>query len=178
MVDIGRPGGEAAASATARPQRAGLAPAQRGSLREYCFPVMPGPGWHAPYVGVAYAWRGDAPPAWDCWGLYRYCLGRHFGRPDLPDFAGVRTEAAGSTREARFAAQEAAITENRAGWLRLSAPIPGAAVLFLIGGRPLHLGLYLGRGQFLHADRKTDTVVEDLDAPEWRHRLEGFHVPA
>lgn len=142
------------------------------------FPVTPAPGWHERYLGVPYRWDGRTPDAWDCWGLCRWCWAQHFGRADLPDFHDVTTAQAGADRASRFAAQETAITAHRPAWRKLGRPVAGASVLFLIGGRPLHVGLYLGQGDFLHCDRSTATTVESLTDPEWRDRVEGFYVPA
>ena len=150
----------------------------------FSFPIAPPWGWYAPYIGAPYREGGDDPATgWDCWGLYRTCLARHFGA-SVPDYDAVRAPEAGDEARARAPAKRRALRQTRAlaagakAWSKIARPCPGAAVLILTRGRPLHVGLALGRGLFLHVDRKIATVIERLSAPEWTHRLEGFYVPA
>jgi cell wall-associated NlpC family hydrolase len=143
--------------------------------------AKPAPGWSAPYIGAAYRWGGaDPATGWDCWGLHVYCLAHHYG-VELPALAHLRAPGLAEDRAARHAVQARALATNAGGQIRsrrLETPVPGAAILFNIQGRPLHVGHYLGNGRFLHVDRKTPTCIEDLSSPQWKKRIEGFYVPA
>jgi len=50
----------------------------------------------------------------------------------------------------------------------------GDVVLFGDGGRINHVGIYVGRGRFVHAPNSGGTVRLDfLDAPYWNEHFSG-----
>ena len=52
------------------------------------------------------------------------------------------------------------------------APLPGDIVVFRIGRRTLHTGLYAGGNAFIHAPRKGSKVrMESLSSPYWSDKL-------
>lgn len=142
--------------------------------------LIPEPGFYRPYLLTPYVWHGATPEGWDCWGCVSYCRSEHYGRP--PDnYGGLYTGERPSTREERFALQAELITDNMRDWKPVDR-VPGCAVLFLISGLPVHVGLYLGNGDFLHslapANAKPNqpaTQVERLSDRSWATRIEGFY---
>jgi cell wall-associated NlpC family hydrolase len=46
-------------------------------------------------------------------------------------------------------------------------------LLFYVKGVASHIGVYLGRGKFLHTREDIDTVVESLD--KWKTKLAGIY---
>ena len=46
-------------------------------------------------------------------------------------------------------------------------------LLFYVKGVASHIGVYLGRGKFLHTREDVDTVVESLD--KWKTKLAGIY---
>ena len=52
------------------------------------------------------------------------------------------------------------------------APLPGDILVFRIGRRTLHTGLYAGGNAFIHAPRKGSKVrMESLSSPYWSDKL-------
>jgi len=103
-------------------------------------------------VGSPYRYGGTSPAGFDCSGLVRYSYG--LAGLDLPR----------ETREQR----------------KLAAPIDREAelrpgdLLFFRRGRngTLHVGLYVGHGEFVHAPSSGGQVrVERFDAPHWKKRF-------
>ncbi|MFY0638715.1 NlpC/P60 family protein [Maricaulis maris] len=143
------------------------------------FPCVPPRGWHVPYLGIPFRYRGRNPASgWDCWGLNHWCLANHFGVEVDSHAHSYSADLANLSRRERFRIQEGLINHHREGW-READPCLGASLLFRIDDRPVHVGLYLGNGNFLHTLRSTGTVVESLsDETGWNGRLEGYFVPA
>ena len=100
---------------------------------------------------------------WDCWGmvvcLFRECYGR-----DLPAYDGAWWEDDGAQDKMDDVA--ASCRE-----VPLSEAGPGDIVVF----RPLHAGVVIGRGRFVHAALGRGTAVERLSAPVWRDRILSVH---
>lgn len=118
----------------------------------------------APWIGVPYVNKGRSPETgWDCWGCCRHVRREVFG-VDSPSWAEVY-EAGLSTPEL-----EEVIRQRLRAW-RKAELLPGAALLFRMFGRNVHVGVYLGRNQFIHALQGCETAVEDLTQPRWKGRL-------
>ena len=56
-----------------------------------------------------------------------------------------------------------------------AAMVPGDLVFYNTQGKPFsHVGIYLGKGQFIHAPRKGELVQQaSMDDPYWRARFNG-----
>lgn len=135
------------------------------------------PDWVAAYRGVPHVSHGRTPAAWDCWGLFRWCLENHFGIV-LPSYA------------ERYAHSDAApeiaalIAGETGAWRALRAPLeggervrPGDGVLMRKGRHACHVGLAIDRRNMLHADSGIDigTDVEPFDGLVWRDRVVGIY---
>ena len=48
---------------------------------------------------------------------------------------------------------------------------PGDLVFFKTGWRARHVGIYLGRGRFIHAAESSGVTTTHLDAPYWGERF-------
>lgn len=122
-------------------------PAPDGSLRS--------PGERAAavaldQVGVRYRYGGSGPQGFDCSGLVHYAYGE----------AGVAVPR--TTRQLWAAASDVDHGDLRAGDI----------LFFKIDGKMSHVGMYLGRRQFVHAPQSGRTVsVASMDAPFYRQAL-------
>ena len=107
-------------------------------------------------VGTPYRYGGNSPEGgFDCSGLVQFVF---------RDSAGVRLPR--STRE---------LVELDAPEIDRDALAPGDLVFFSPGGgRPSHIGIYVGEGRFVHAPSTGGTVRLDLlEAAYWRSAWAG-----
>lgn len=99
------------------------------------------------FLGCAYVYGGSSPSGFDCSGLVYYVYGS-FGYC-------LNRGATGQLQNGR----EVAFEELR----------PGDLVFFGYGSRADHVGIYLGNGQFIHAENSgTGVVISSL--------VEGYYV--
>ncbi|WP_293031329.1 C40 family peptidase [Pandoraea sp.] len=106
-------------------------------------------------VGVPYRWGGNTPASgFDCSGLVKYVVQRAAG-VDLP-----RTAAQMSTIGAPVSPQNLA---------------SGDLVFFDTDGRPdSHVGIYVGKGLFVHAPKTGGTVsLANMNLPYWIAHYNG-----
>lgn len=111
-------------------------------------------------IGSPYRFGGTTPAGFDCSGLVLYSY--RLAGIDLPR----------DTREQRRATRRIERSEVRSGDL----------LFFARGGREqaLHVGLYVGDGEFVHAAYRGGSVrLERLDSPHWRRTfIEARRVDA
>ncbi|OOW67088.1 hypothetical protein Xmar_07705 [Xanthomonas axonopodis pv. martyniicola] len=60
-------------------------------------------------------------------------------------------------------------------WQRVSHPQPLDVVVFNRAGRPAHVGVCVGRGEFVHVEEGSRSCKERLGSPLWARRVEGFY---
>jgi len=101
-------------------------------------------------VGTPYRWGGNSPAGgFDCSGLVDYIYRNATGL-ELP-----RTSGEMADMDARKVK-------------RMTQLVSGDLVFFDIGGRISHVGVYVGKGRFVHAPNSGGTVrLDDIDGPYW-----------
>jgi len=101
-------------------------------------------------VGTPYHWGGNTPAGgFDCSGLVDYIY-RTAAGINLP-----RTSHGMASMDARKVR-------------RMTQLASGDLVFFDIGGRISHVGVYVGKGRFVHAPDSGGTVrLDDIDGPYW-----------
>ncbi len=113
---------------------------------------IPGPDFEAlvrPYLGAPYRFGGTGEGGFDCSGLVLRVYQK----------LGVRLPR---TARAMFQSLPA-----------VADPKPGDLVFFSFSGKAIdHVGIYLGRGRFVHASNR-GVVIEPLDAPWYRRAYRG-----
>ena len=102
-------------------------------------------------VGTPYRYGGNTPAGgFDCSGLVDYIYRNATGL-QLP-----RTSGEMADMDARKVK-------------RMTQLVSGDLVFFDIGGRISHVGVYVGKGRFVHAPNTGGTVrLDDIDGPYWR----------
>ena len=105
-------------------------------------------------VGTPYRWGGNTPAGgFDCSGLVDYIYRGATGL-QLP----------------RTSYEMAAMDVRKVH--RMTQLASGDLVFFDIGGRISHVGVYVGKGRFVHAPDSGGTVrLDDIDGPYWRQHF-------
>ncbi len=130
------------------------------------------PAWVADLIGTPFLERGRTrADGFDCWGLARE-VWRHYGI-EVPSYAEAYQVTSDRDEIARLLNTELPKTP----WREIPATeaAPGDGVLFRIAGQPLHVGVLVAPGFFLHTDRQTGAVVDRLQAPRWARRVVGIY---
>lgn len=101
-------------------------------------------------VGTPYRWGGNTPAGgFDCSGLVNYIYRAATGR-QLP-----RTSRAMASMDGRDVS-------------RMTQLASGDLVFFASSGEISHVGVYVGKGRFVHAPNSGGTVrLDDIDGPYW-----------
>lgn len=68
----------------------------------------------------------------------------------------------------------ALIYTNKKDFNQVKAPQYGDIILLVIRGVESHIGVYLGRGLFLHTTEKTGSVVDRLS--RWSNMVSGYYT--
>ncbi len=102
-------------------------------------------------VGTPYRWGGNTPAGgFDCSGLVDYIYREAIGR-QLP----------------RTSRDMAAMDGHNV--QRMTQLASGDLVFFASSGGISHVGVYVGKGRFVHAPNSGGTVrLDDIDGPYWR----------
>lgn len=120
------------------------------------------------YINIPYVDGGRTEAGADCWGLVRLIYQNEFDI-ELPGHDGIDR---GSREDAELAEYMAAHREN---WERVRVPEVGDIVLMRLAGEPIHVGVVVAPGYFIHARADSDVVAEKYTTTRWSHRIEGFY---
>jgi probable lipoprotein NlpC len=128
--------------------------------------------WAREYVGIPFKERGRDRDGVDCWGLACLVYRDRFGIR-LPDYRDRYLNTEASDDISRIIDSEAD------GWTEIptTSAMCGDVVLFRILGKPTHIGIEVGDGYMLHAERGVGVVIERHDKLRWFHRRVGFFRP-
>ena len=122
-------------------------------------------------LGTPFVNRGrDPKKALDCYGLAKEVFRRY--NIDLPEYWISCDDASRINQTVN--------KEKESGrWIRLEKPQePSLIVLRFNKHEWNHVGVYIGNGRFIHTAKRTGVRVERLDHPYWRHKIEGYYIPA
>ena len=136
------------ASRSALANEPARAPENVGTANDVLFRAMA-------LVGTPYRWGGNTPTGgFDCSGLVEYIY-RNAANIELPH----------SSRDM------ASVNGPRI--KRMDDLVSGDLVFFGSGRSISHVGVYVGKGRFVHAPNSGGTVrLDDIDGPYWRDHFE------
>lgn len=120
------------------------------------------------YIGLKFIPKGRTIEGIDCWGLVRLFYKDEFG-VELPSYS---DEYESPTH--RQSVSEA-IKANLGNWTAVSSPNFGDVLVFRILGLPLHTGIYIGNGNFIHSYKNTNSCIERLKSVNWENRVLGIY---
>jgi len=120
--------------------------------------------WAGKYVGLDYRLGSVGPKYFDCWGLVVWVYKQEF---KLTINEGIFY----MTKEDRAIL----LREHIGKWLKIIKPQPGDGILFMIGGKIPHCGIYVGESKMLHSVDRRMSCIENINSPKWKSRLEGYY---
>lgn len=114
-------------------------------------------------VGIPFVDSGRTLQGFDCWGLVRYIYQqRGIQLPNYP-----------IDPKDREAVHQAMKEGAASSWKKVETPREGDVVLLELAiGCANHVGVYIGRGDFIHA-YGTSVVIDRLS--HWQSRIVGFY---
>lgn len=124
--------------------------------------------WWAKWVGYEFVTGGRGPKHFDCWGLVRAVEAHEFG-VELPEFRTYDDAFDPAQTAPLFARgiQQVATTQVPREKARA-----GDLVFMRYRGRVAHIGVFVEPNRVLHIDRGCNSVVEVIDSPMLRKRIE------
>ena len=124
-------------------------------------------------VSVPFEEHGRAWSGWDCYGLIMVAFEAVRG-VKLPDVSGEYQ----STLH-RHQLNEIFERERSTHWLQVESPLPMDVAVLRLVGRLCHIGLILPRGRMVHAESRTNTVIEHYTRRPWQgggvSLIQGFY---
>jgi cell wall-associated NlpC family hydrolase len=67
------------------------------------------------------------------------------------------------------------VEQGKVDWREVESPEPYDLILFRLRSMPTHLGVYIGKGKFIHCMRDSGTSVEKLNSIVWKERVVGYY---
>lgn len=130
--------------------------------------------WTVPYLRIPFVERGRSMRGVDCRGVVFLILERERGAV-IPE-----PSALYAGTDLKDAAGQAAFVRAELGRWSPCAVQPFAALLFEAAGLPVHVGLALGDGLFIHARKGAGVTIGHLDEADpgearWGRRLLGAY---
>lgn len=128
---------------------------------------------HIPdYTETPFVAGGRTPSGWDCYGCAWYVATHHLGK-QWPSYSGSYRIDPLDGWELRALI----LGELDRYWTEVDRDQAsmGDLLVLRIKGRPIHVGLYDGKGKVLHCDHEIGTVYERLDSPIAQHRVVSIH---
>lgn len=110
----------------------------------------------------------------DCWGV-PYLAFKHVLGIELPSYTERYREVDVRGGKELGAVVRKSLPEWERVWERVNNWRPMDLALFLIAGRPVHIGLLIDRRRVLHAEKKIGVFIERIDSTMWAKRLEGVY---
>lgn len=123
------------------------------------------PGWVSNYIGLEYRDAHWGPDYFDCWGLIAHVYKNEFDIDIINDMTMYNSRVSKIRRMHKY-------WHN---WISVDKPKVGDGILFLIGGKSPHCGIYIGNGTMLHSIENVSSCIQRIDNPTWKPRLEGYY---
>lgn len=122
--------------------------------------------WVEKYVGIPYSPSCREISGCDCYGLVSIIYENEFNI-QLPNYSGKY----GKDKDAIEKIYEKEI-EN---WDQVFIPEIGDIAYFMMMGYPIHVGIYIGNGMFIHNySANGSSAIGNIHHGKWKKRLIGF----
>lgn len=124
--------------------------------------------WWAKWVGKEFVTGGRGPEAYDCYGLVREVERLEFGI-ELPEYRAYDNAFDHEQTVPLFAR---GIEQVKSQIIERDDARDGDLVFMRYKGRVAHIGVFVEPNRVLHIDRGCNSVVEVIDSPMLRLRVE------
>ena len=126
--------------------------------------------WAGGYVGIPFVSGGRGRDGADCYGLIRIVLLEQFDRV-LPLLSNDYSDADNVAETEQIMRAKRPLLAGR----QIENPETGDVCVIKFYGLPVHLGMYAGGGLLLHTLRTTGSVLQRLNDPLLKGRIEGWY---
>lgn len=120
------------------------------------------------YCDVPFLEKGRSLGGWDCWGP-AYVIYKDRLNIQLPLYADQYENTEDEKELGRLIGKEKLL------WQEVDVPQLYDLINFRLKGQPMHVGVYIGNGKFIHCMENVGTTVEKLKSSTWRDRIIGFY---
>lgn len=120
------------------------------------------------YSDIPFVEKGRSRNGSDCWGI-PYLIYRDRLNINLPTYI----EQYHDTENEKELS--ALIDEEKLLWKEVVYPEMYDVIVLRLKGRPMHVGVYIGNGKFIHCMSGSGTTVEKIASTTWRNRIIGFY---
>ena len=120
------------------------------------------------YSNIPFSEKGRDYSGCDCWGI-PYLIYRDMLGIELPLYSESYQNTEDEKELGRLTGEE------KADWCEVETPLPFDIVLIRLKGQPMHVGVVIGGGRFIHCMQDTNTSIERLNSPMWRDRIVGYY---
>lgn len=121
------------------------------------------------YINIPFESHGRTFQGCDCYGLVRLFLNNELGK-NLPDFEDYINPKDREQIQNLIIKNKPLISAKQ-----IDTPEEGCIAVFNIRHHPTHLGVYIGNNYILHTMQGSNSLLEKIDSPRLRGRLEGFY---
>ncbi len=128
---------------------------------------MPVPFWVGKYIGIPFKEHGRTERGLDCWGLVRLVFREEYSieLPSIHTYSDTKDDVAG---------MKAAIEKEQKKWIPIEDiedAIDGDVLILRMAGHPIHVGLVVGDGEFIHAYEGQNVVKENYQSRRWKNKV-------
>lgn len=126
--------------------------------------------WVNSYVGLPFKRDGRDRNGVDCYGLICLVYKEQLGI-ELNPFSGIFVDQAPKTmlEVARI------MNKDRDNWNNPASIGPFDMLQLRTGKHAFHVGLAVDKRKFIHVEEGIDAVLEDLNSPLWKNRVEWIY---
>ncbi|MBQ2594461.1 MAG: C40 family peptidase [Candidatus Riflebacteria bacterium] len=121
------------------------------------------------FIGIPFKVGGEDFEGCDCWGLVKLYF-KQVLDIDIPDY---RVDESLIKEEISDKLIEK--LKDNSPWEMIDKPEPNCVVLLALGRDYInHAGVYVGRGQMLHAYSTSNSCIVNIDSPTWSYMVKGY----
>lgn len=120
------------------------------------------------FLSIPFKEKGRDYTGCDCWGI-SYLIYRDVRGIELPLYLDGYHNSSDAEEIGKIVRNEKSL------WDRVSPPAPFDLVNIRMLGEPMHIGVCIGMGKFIHCSSKIGVTKESLNSFKWESRILGYY---